>query len=136
MLNFKLFWFSFIIHSSYTAQVSFYVLKNSNPEKLQESYNTVKSFLFTTLQSFFTVRHLPIISHRACEVLQSSTVLNTSFEAHEAHITFIMQFFMDYNLHGMNFVHVKHFWARQKEGWSCWKCYLTEFIELLLLETE
>lgn len=38
--------------------------------------------------------------------LQNGSVLNQSFQPHEAHIPFILQFMMDYNLHGMSMINL------------------------------
>lgn len=36
--------------------------------------------------------------------LQNGAVCNTIFQPHEAHIPYHLQFMIDYNLHGMNFI--------------------------------
>ncbi len=38
------------------------------------------------------------------ELLQGGAVMNKSFQPHEAHIPFLLQFFIDYNLYGMNMI--------------------------------
>lgn len=41
---------------------------------------------------------------KACDLLQQGKVLNQLYQPHEGHLPFILQFMIDYNLHGMNFV--------------------------------
>ncbi|XP_038059014.1 DNA polymerase zeta catalytic subunit-like [Patiria miniata] len=48
----------------------------------------------------------PLMVKRAVELLQSGAVMNKVFQPHEAHIPFILQFFIDYNLYGMNLIHL------------------------------
>lgn len=43
---------------------------------------------------------------RVCELLQSGAVMSKSYQPHEAHIPYLLQFFMDYNLYGMNLVNL------------------------------
>ncbi|KAF7730556.1 DNA polymerase zeta [Apophysomyces ossiformis] len=42
----------------------------------------------------------------AMDILQSGAVMATSYQPYEAHIPFELQFMMDYNLYGMDWVHV------------------------------
>uniref|UniRef100_H2ZKE2 DNA-directed DNA polymerase family B exonuclease domain-containing protein n=1 Tax=Ciona savignyi TaxID=51511 RepID=H2ZKE2_CIOSA len=44
---------------------------------------------------------------RASDVLQNGSVMQRVFQPHEAHVPYILQVFMDYNLHGMNLIHVR-----------------------------
>ncbi|XP_035472931.2 DNA polymerase zeta catalytic subunit [Scophthalmus maximus] len=46
----------------------------------------------------------PQMVKRVCELLQSGAVMNKSYQPHEGHIPFLLQFFIDYNLCGMNLV--------------------------------
>jgi len=41
---------------------------------------------------------------RVSELLQGGAVMNKSFQPHEAHIPFLLQLFIDYNLYGMNMI--------------------------------
>lgn len=43
---------------------------------------------------------------RVCELLQGGAVMNKSFQPHEAHIPFLLQLFIDYNLYGMNMINL------------------------------
>ena len=46
--------------------------------------------------------HVSVLS----DILVYGIVLGTVFQPHESHIPFIMQFLIDFNLYGMNFVHL------------------------------
>ncbi|XP_065837762.1 DNA polymerase zeta catalytic subunit-like isoform X2 [Oscarella lobularis] len=46
----------------------------------------------------------PFTAGRVAELLQTGAVMNHCFQPHESHIPFLLQFFMDYNLYGMNFI--------------------------------
>ncbi|XP_060769511.1 DNA polymerase zeta catalytic subunit isoform X2 [Neoarius graeffei] len=48
----------------------------------------------------------PQMVKRVCELLQGGAVMNKCFQPHEAHIPFLLQFFIDFNLYGMNLVHL------------------------------
>ncbi|XP_041662079.1 DNA polymerase zeta catalytic subunit isoform X2 [Cheilinus undulatus] len=48
----------------------------------------------------------PQMVKRVCELLQSGAVMNKSYQPHEGHIPFLLQFFIDYNLYGMNLVNL------------------------------
>ncbi|XP_062857832.1 DNA polymerase zeta catalytic subunit isoform X2 [Trichomycterus rosablanca] len=48
----------------------------------------------------------PQMVKRVCELLQGGAVMNKCFQPHEAHIPFLLQFFIDYNLYGMNLIHL------------------------------
>lgn len=37
-------------------------------------------------------------------LIQNGAILNKVFQPHEAHIPFILQFFIDFNLYGMSFI--------------------------------
>ncbi|XP_036405177.1 DNA polymerase zeta catalytic subunit [Megalops cyprinoides] len=63
----------------------------------------------------------PQMVKRVCELLQGGAVMNKSYQPHEAHIPFLLQLFIDYNLYGMNLVNlgaVKFRRARRKEETS------------------
>lgn len=53
---------------------------------------------------------------RSAELLQAGTIMNQSYQPHEAHVPFILQFFLDYNLYGMNLIHIKSCWFRKPLG--------------------
>ncbi|TRY87734.1 hypothetical protein DNTS_031801 [Danionella cerebrum] len=46
----------------------------------------------------------PQMVKRLSELLQAGAVMNKSFQPHEAHIPFLLQLFIDYNLYGMNLI--------------------------------
>lgn len=46
----------------------------------------------------------PLIVKKACTLLQNGSILGKIYQPHEAHIPYILQFMIDYNLHGMSFV--------------------------------
>ncbi|CAL8312592.1 unnamed protein product [Lota lota] len=48
----------------------------------------------------------PQMVKRVCELLCSGAVMNKVYQPHEGHIPFLLQFFIDYNLYGMNLLHL------------------------------
>ncbi|KAM8726444.1 DNA polymerase zeta catalytic subunit isoform 4-T4 [Acanthopagrus schlegelii] len=48
----------------------------------------------------------PQMVKRVCELLQSGAVMNKIYQPHEAHIPFLLQLFIDYNLYGMNLLNL------------------------------
>ncbi|KAL0967344.1 hypothetical protein UPYG_G00251070 [Umbra pygmaea] len=46
----------------------------------------------------------PQMVKRVCELLQGGAVMNKNYQPHEAHIPYLLQLFIDYNLYGMNMV--------------------------------
>uniref|UniRef100_A0A8C4QS36 DNA polymerase delta/zeta catalytic subunit N-terminal domain-containing protein n=1 Tax=Eptatretus burgeri TaxID=7764 RepID=A0A8C4QS36_EPTBU len=48
----------------------------------------------------------PSMVKRVSELLQGGAVMNKTFQPHEGHIPFLLQFFIDYNLSGMDMVHL------------------------------
>ncbi|CAF3084938.1 unnamed protein product [Rotaria sp. Silwood2] len=46
----------------------------------------------------------PSIIRKAADLLLAGAVMNQEFQPHEAHVPFNLQFFIDYNLYGMNFI--------------------------------
>ncbi|CAF3313781.1 unnamed protein product [Rotaria socialis] len=46
----------------------------------------------------------PAIIRKASDLLLAGAVMNQEFQPHEAHVPFNLQFFIDYNLYGMNFI--------------------------------
>ena len=52
----------------------------------------------------------------AADLLQAGAVMNASFQPHEAHIPYILQMFLDYNLYGMNLLHTSSCWFRKPIG--------------------
>ncbi|KGL78713.1 DNA polymerase zeta catalytic subunit, partial [Tinamus guttatus] len=75
----------------------------------------------------------PAMVKRVCELLQGGAIMNKSYQPHEAHIPYLLQLFIDYNLYGMNLINlaaVKFRKARRKSGTSdiseCHKNHLPE----------
>uniref|UniRef100_A0A8C8FQG0 DNA polymerase zeta catalytic subunit n=1 Tax=Oncorhynchus tshawytscha TaxID=74940 RepID=A0A8C8FQG0_ONCTS len=67
----------------------------------------------------------PQMVKRVCELLQGGAVMNKSYQPHEAHIPYLLQLFIDYNLYGMNMVNlgaVKFRRSQQREGKDSGKC--------------
>ncbi|XP_066555014.1 DNA polymerase zeta catalytic subunit [Amia ocellicauda] len=48
----------------------------------------------------------PLMVKRVCELLQGGAVMNKSYQPHEAHIPYLLQLFIDYNLYGMNLINL------------------------------
>ena len=55
----------------------------------------------------------PHMVKRAAEMLQGGAILNKILQPHESHTNMVLQFMMDYNLQGMNMVHLRHAMFRQ-----------------------
>ncbi|XP_077875575.1 DNA polymerase zeta catalytic subunit isoform X2 [Ictidomys tridecemlineatus] len=63
----------------------------------------------------------PAMVKRICELLQSGAIMNKFYQPHEAHIPYLLQLFIDYNLYGMNLINlaaVKFRKARRKSDTS------------------
>jgi DNA polymerase zeta len=41
-------------------------------------------------------------------VFQSGAILNRIYQPHEAHVPYILQFMIDYNLYGMNLINLEN----------------------------
>ncbi|KAK2584377.1 hypothetical protein KPH14_006763 [Odynerus spinipes] len=50
----------------------------------------------------------PSVIKKVADILQNGAICNQTLQPHEAHIPFILQFMIDYNLYGMNFINVKN----------------------------
>ncbi|XP_066587967.1 DNA polymerase zeta catalytic subunit isoform X2 [Prorops nasuta] len=55
----------------------------------------------------------PGMLKKATDLLQSGAVLNEFLQPHEAHIPFVLQFMIDYNIYGMNTINLSHVTYRQ-----------------------
>jgi len=55
----------------------------------------------------------PFMVKRAADLLAGGAVMNKVLQPHESHINIELQFMMDYNLQGMNQVHLRHCMFRQ-----------------------
>ncbi|XP_018415790.1 PREDICTED: DNA polymerase zeta catalytic subunit [Nanorana parkeri] len=65
----------------------------------------------------------PAMVKRVSELLQGGAVMNKCYQPHEAHVPYLLQLFIDYNLYGMNLINlaaVKFRRARRK-GDSSWE---------------
>ncbi|XP_039299421.1 DNA polymerase zeta catalytic subunit-like [Nilaparvata lugens] len=58
----------------------------------------------------------PLIVKKATDLLQNGAVCNKIFQCHEAHLPFILQFFIDYNLLGMSFIQLSSVDIRKEPG--------------------
>ena len=50
---------------------------------------------------------------RGSDLLNAGVILGEVFQPHESHVPPELQFMMDYNLQGMNLIHLKHVMFRQ-----------------------
>uniref|UniRef100_H3ANK2 DNA polymerase delta/zeta catalytic subunit N-terminal domain-containing protein n=1 Tax=Latimeria chalumnae TaxID=7897 RepID=H3ANK2_LATCH len=60
----------------------------------------------------------PLMVKRVCELLQGGAIMNKSYQPHEAHLPYLLQLFIDYNLYGMNLINlasIKFRKARRKD---------------------
>ena len=55
----------------------------------------------------------PFMVKRAAELLAGGAVMDQVLQPHESHIGAELQFMMDYNLQGMNYIHLRHAVFRQ-----------------------
>lgn len=49
----------------------------------------------------------PSLTKKAASLLQNAAICGRVLQSFESHIPYILQFFMDYNLYGMSYVHVR-----------------------------
>uniref|UniRef100_A0A4W3J521 DNA polymerase zeta catalytic subunit n=1 Tax=Callorhinchus milii TaxID=7868 RepID=A0A4W3J521_CALMI len=47
-----------------------------------------------------------MVKRYICELLQGGAVMNKSYQPYEAHLPYLLQLFIDYNLYGMNLIHL------------------------------
>ena len=57
----------------------------------------------------------PMMVKKAADLLQNGAVMGMKFQPHESHVPYILQFMMDYNLQGMNFIHLLNAKFRKKQ---------------------
>ncbi|XP_070524016.1 DNA polymerase zeta catalytic subunit isoform X2 [Cardiocondyla obscurior] len=55
----------------------------------------------------------PAIIKRTADLLQNGSILNQTLQPYEAHIPYILQFMIDYNLYGMNLINLNSIKYRQ-----------------------
>ncbi|XP_060609160.2 DNA polymerase zeta catalytic subunit [Anolis sagrei] len=61
----------------------------------------------------------PAMVKRVCDLLQGGAIMNKIYQPHEAHIPYLLQLFIDYNLYGMNLINlaaVKFRKAKKKDN--------------------
>ncbi|XP_077293942.1 DNA polymerase zeta catalytic subunit [Arctopsyche grandis] len=58
----------------------------------------------------------PSFIKRTADLLQSGAIMGLSYQPHEAHINYIMQFFIDFNLYGMSFINLEYVKFRRKSN--------------------
>ena len=51
---------------------------------------------------------------RAASLFQNGVILGKKFQSYESHVPYILQFFIDYNLYGMSFLHVPNQYTKQR----------------------
>uniref|UniRef100_A0A182VW29 DNA polymerase zeta catalytic subunit n=1 Tax=Anopheles minimus TaxID=112268 RepID=A0A182VW29_9DIPT len=56
----------------------------------------------------------PFLLRNATQLLMNGTILSGTYQVHETHIPYILQFFIDYNLYGMSFLELKTNGLRQR----------------------
>ena len=57
----------------------------------------------------------PVLAKRAADILEKGGVMGLRLQPHESHVPFVLQFMMDHNLQGMNFLHLAHARFRRPE---------------------
>ncbi|KAK4881776.1 hypothetical protein RN001_005095 [Aquatica leii] len=60
----------------------------------------------------------PLIMKKACSLLQNGNICGKIYQLHESHIPFVLQFMIDYNLHGMNFISLSQVFYRVNDSIS------------------
>ncbi|XP_063402916.1 DNA polymerase zeta catalytic subunit-like [Mytilus trossulus] len=66
----------------------------------------------------------PRMVKKAADLLLGGAVMNKAFQPHEAHIPYILQMFIDYNLYGMNMINVCAVKFRKQKTDDGESCYL------------
>uniref|UniRef100_A0A182M9W4 Uncharacterized protein n=1 Tax=Anopheles culicifacies TaxID=139723 RepID=A0A182M9W4_9DIPT len=56
----------------------------------------------------------PFMLRNATQLLMNGTILSGTYQVHETHIPYILQFFIDYNLYGMSFLELNTNGLRQR----------------------
>lgn len=86
---------------------------NQPNAKLEHVYKAVKvsgipMYGYHAKQHTFIKIYLynPYMVKRAADLLQNGAVMNKVLQPHESHVNLVLQFFMDYNLQGMNQIHL------------------------------
>uniref|UniRef100_A0A4Y0BKG0 DNA polymerase zeta catalytic subunit n=1 Tax=Anopheles funestus TaxID=62324 RepID=A0A4Y0BKG0_ANOFN len=58
----------------------------------------------------------PSLLRNATQLLMNGTILSGTYQVHETHIPYILQFFIDYNLYGMSFLELNTNGLRQRKN--------------------
>ncbi|TFK57299.1 hypothetical protein OE88DRAFT_1671186 [Heliocybe sulcata] len=58
----------------------------------------------------------PSFVNRAVTILQSGTVMQTSFRVFESHLSYVLQFLCDFGLYGCGWIDLNEAWCRNKAG--------------------
>uniref|UniRef100_A0A023F1I9 DNA polymerase n=1 Tax=Triatoma infestans TaxID=30076 RepID=A0A023F1I9_TRIIF len=77
----------------------------------------------------------PSLIKKAASILQEGQVLGQSFQPHEAHIPYILQFFIDYNLYGMSYINIEKY-IHRKEGIDCENSKCLEKVSFCQIEAD
>ena len=64
-----------------------------------------------------------------CYFFQNGVIHGKIYQPHESHVSYILQFMMDYNLHGMNLVNFSQYKIRLSSG----KDFFKKFIYFCIL---
>ncbi|KAG9286506.1 hypothetical protein G9A89_014672 [Geosiphon pyriformis] len=79
-------------------------------------YNDSNDSRFTQyVAAIILVKGVPFydLKSRVAELLQLGSIMGCKFQPYEAHIPFLLQFMVDYNLFGMNYIHLSDVMFRQ-----------------------
>ncbi|KAF6205856.1 hypothetical protein GE061_020030 [Apolygus lucorum] len=70
-------------------------------------------------EEFFKIYlYRPFLVKKCAALLQSGAICGRRFQPHEAHIPFVQQFFIDYNLYGMSPINLTKYASRQSNSQS------------------
>lgn len=85
---------------------------------VQEGLLFSKVLLKVHMETFYNNDCASFLSFsRVSDLLQGGAVMNKCYQSHEAHVPYLLQLFIDYNLYGMNLINlaaVKFRRARRK----------------------
>uniref|UniRef100_A0A671MVS0 DNA polymerase zeta catalytic subunit n=1 Tax=Sinocyclocheilus anshuiensis TaxID=1608454 RepID=A0A671MVS0_9TELE len=85
----------------YLRQVAYSIDRALNVSMGNPSSNVQHIFKVVLVSGMYNWHFSKIV---VSELLQGGAVMNKSFQPHEAHIPFLLQLFIDYNLYGMNMI--------------------------------
>ncbi|XP_054001717.1 DNA polymerase zeta catalytic subunit isoform X1 [Hylaeus anthracinus] len=102
------------IDSAINVSMGSAVSNNQHVYKIQKVSGIPLYGFHKTEHLFFKIYfYNPAMIKRAADLLQNGMILSHSLQPHEAHIPFILQFMMDYNLYGMSLINLKDVKHRQ-----------------------